>query len=257
MQTMVPAGSDELWAEDSGGSGSVLVLLHSGISDSRLWDPVWPELAAVFRVIRYDCRGYGRSAAASEEFTQLGDLRTVLAHFGVAHAHFAGCSMGGGTAVELALADPDRVGSLVLLCPGITGYAWPAEPEVDAEYEALLAAGDEEGMMRFGLREWAAAGDEPFVVDLMRSARRAVPSEEFEREGDPAFDRLGELRTPTVIMVGDRDRPTLIASNQQAAQLIPGCQLIVMPGVDHYPTVREPRLTAQTILDHCRDRDAG
>jgi pimeloyl-ACP methyl ester carboxylesterase len=252
MQTMVPVGSDALWAEDSDGPGRVLVLLHSGISDSRMWDPIWPDLAAVFRVIRYDSRGYGQSTAATEEFTRLGDLRAVLAHFGITHAHFAGCSMGGGAAVALALAEPDQVASLVLLCPGIAGYPWPEEPEVDAEYEALLAAGDEEGMLRLGLREWAAAGDEPFVVELMRSAARALPSEEFEQESEPTFDRLEELRAPTVIMVGDRDRAALVASNEEAARRIPGCRLIMMPGVDHYPTVREPLLVAQTILDHCR-----
>jgi len=257
MQTMVPVGSDALWAEDSGGHEPALVLLHSGISDSRLWDPVWPDLTAAFRVIRYDSRGYGQSTAASEEFNQLDDLRAVLAHFGITRAHFAGCSMGGGTAVALALAEPHQVGSLVLLCPGIPGYPWPEEPEVDAEYEALLAAGDEDGMLRLGLREWAAAGDDPFVVDLMRSAARAMPSEELEREGEPAFDRLAELRAPTVIMVGDRDRAALIDSNEEAARRIPGCRLIMMPGVDHYPTVREPRLVAQTILGHCRDADAS
>ena len=107
-------------------------------------------------------------------------------------------------------------------------------------------------MLRLGLREWAAAGDEPFVVELMRSAARALPSEEFEQESEPTFDRLEELRAPTVIMVGDRDRAALVASNEEAARRIPGCRLIMMPGVDHYPTVREPLLVAQTILDHCR-----
>jgi pimeloyl-ACP methyl ester carboxylesterase len=56
---------------------------------------------------------------------------------------------------------------------------------------------------------------------------------------------------PTVLMVGDMDDPGLIASNEQAAQRIPGCELIRMPGVDHYPTVRAPVLVAETILRHC------
>ena len=254
-ETMVPAGSDRLWAEDSGGTGPALVLLHSGISDARLWDPVWPGLTGDFRVIRYDSRGYGRSPAATEEFTLLGDLRAVLDHFGLTQVHLAGCSMGGGTAIQLALAEPDRVRSMVLLCPGIPGYQWPDEPELDARFDALVAAGDEEGILELQLSVWAAAADDPFITELMRSAERALPSEEFKRESEPVFGRLDQLRTPAVLMIGDRDRPALIDSNKHAAERIPGCRLIDMPGVDHYPTVREPRLVLGTIREHCLGRD--
>jgi len=49
-------------------------------------------------------------------------------------------------------------------------------------------------------------------------------------------------------MVGDKDMPALIDCNEQAAARIPGCKLIRMPGVDHYPTAREPGLVAAKIL---------
>jgi pimeloyl-ACP methyl ester carboxylesterase len=252
MQSMVTAGADTIWAEDSGGDGPVLLLLHEGVGDSRMWDPVWEELTARFRVIRYDVRGFGRSPAATEEYTLLGDARAVLDHFGVASAHIAGCSMGGLTALELALAEPDRVQSLVLLCPGIGGYPYPDRPELEAQYEALAAAGDEDGLLRLGLEQWGAAGPDPLITELMRSALRAWENEErFEQEGEPTYDRLGEIRVPVVLMVGDKDDPGLIASNESAASRIPGCELIRMPGVDHYPTVREPKLVIETIARHC------
>jgi 3-oxoadipate enol-lactonase len=251
MPEMVSAGSDKIWAEDSGGPGPVLALVHSGVSDSRLWDPVWPGLTAAFRTIRFDVRGYGRSPAPTQEFTLAGDLQAVLDHFGVRRAHLAGCSMGGGAAIELALADPDRVSSLVLLCPGISGYPWPDEPDLTAEFEALLAASDEEGVLQLGLREWAAAGPDPFVVELMRSAGRALEGDEqFMQDGPAVFDRLTELAVPTVLMIGDKDKPALIDSNEEAARRIPGCRLIRLPGVDHYPTVRAPQLVLDTILSH-------
>jgi 3-oxoadipate enol-lactonase len=249
---MVSVGADKIWAEDSVGRGPVLLLLHEGVGDSRMWDPVWPSLTARYRAIRYDVRGYGRSPAASQEFTLLGDLTAVLDHFGVASAHVAGCSMGGGTALEFALAQPERVMSLVLLCPGIGGYPYPETSELDEACEALAAAGDDEGVVSLLLGVWGAAGDDPLVTDLMRSALRAwAIEEEFELEGEPTFDRLGELTAPTVLMVGDLDDAALIASNEAAASRIPGCELIRMPGVDHYPTVREPELVTQTILRHC------
>lgn len=256
MQTMLPVGADKIWAEDSGGSGAILVLLHEGVGDSRMWDPVWSDLTSACRVIRYDVRGFGRSPAATEEFTLLGDLEVVLDHFDVASAHVAGCSMGGGTALEFALAAPDRVKSLVLLCPGIGGYQYPERPELDEACEALAAAGDDEGVVRLLLDVWGRAGDDPLVTDLMRTAMRAWEGEEqFEREGEPTFDRLGELSVPTILMVGDMDDPGLIVSNEEAASRIPGCELIRMPGVDHYPTVRAPRLVTETILGHTAAHD--
>ena len=253
MQTMVPAGADRIWAEDSGGAGPPLVLLHSGVADARLWDPVWPELTAAFRVIRYDSRGYGRSPAASQPYTDLADLRTVLDHFEVPSAHLAGCSQGGSTAAELGLAEPGRVRSLVLLCPGFADYRWPApEPELAEQEESLTAAGDEDGLVRLWLGVWAAAGAEPFVADLMRSSLRAEASEEAMREpAGPVFGRLGELRVPTVIMVGDRDTSALIASNVQAALRIPRSTLIRIPRVDHYPPVRDPAAVVNAITTHC------
>src|SRR5215813_7324209 len=182
MQTMVAVGADKIWAEDSGGSGPVLVLLHEGVGDARMWDPVWPALTANFRAIRYDVRGFGRSPTATEDFTLLGDLRSVLDQFGVTSAHVAGCSMGGGTALELALAEPERVETLVLLCPGIGGYPYPENTELEAECDALAAAGNQDGLVRVLLRVWGAAGSDPLVTDLMRSAIRAWEGEDrFEK----------------------------------------------------------------------------
>ena len=252
METMLAAGGDTIWAEDSGGDGPALVLLHEGVGDSRMWDPVWADLTARFRAIRYDVRGYGRSPAATQEYTLLGDLQTVLEHFGIASAHFAGCSMGGLTALELALAQPERVRTLVLLCPGIGGYPYPEDPGLEARFEALSAAGDEDALTQLALEQWGAAGPDPLVTKLMRSALRAWDtSEKFEKQGEPVYDRLGELTAPTVLLVGDADNPGLIASNEAAAKRIPHCELIRMPGVDHYPTVRVPQLVTETILRHC------
>jgi pimeloyl-ACP methyl ester carboxylesterase len=178
MQTMVPAGADRIWAEDSEGAGPALVLLHSGVAGARLWDPVWPELAAAFRVIRYDSRGYGRSPAATEPYAELEDLRAVLDHFGLERAHLTGCSQGGGTAAELALAEPARVRSLVLLCPGFAGYTWPEpDPELAAQDEALAAA--EPGP--WSIRP-AGPADADFLADMLVEAVNWSPRWNQSRE---------------------------------------------------------------------------
>lgn len=252
MELMVPVDGGEVWADDTGGDGPPLVLLHPGIGDSRVWDPVLPRLAARHRVIRYDVRGYGRSPRPTVPFSLLGDLVSVLDHLGLRRVPLVGCSMGGATAISLALDAPERVSALVLLCPGVTGYPWPEEPEVDAEYARLAEAGDVEGLVAFGLREWAAAGADEAAAAQLRAAISAwLTDENYQRPDPPAFDRLGELTVPSVLMVGDLDRPPLIACDEEMAARIPGCRLIRMPGVDHLPPLRVPGLIADTILAHC------
>jgi 3-oxoadipate enol-lactonase len=63
MEMTVPVDGGEVWAEDTGGDGAPLVLMHPGWGDPTIWDPLLGRLAARHRVIRYDARGYGRSPA--------------------------------------------------------------------------------------------------------------------------------------------------------------------------------------------------
>jgi len=248
---MVRVGVDELWADDTGGPGQPVVLLHPGIADSTIWDGVLPALAAQYRVIRYDVRGYGRSPEATTEYVLLDDLLAVLDHFELPHVALVGCSMGGGTSVDLALADPGRVAAMVLVCSGISGYPWPDEPELDAELDALAQAGDVDGLAEVGLRMWAGAGADEAARGLARGAARAwLNEEEFQRAGPPAFDRLGEIHVPTVMMVGDLDRPALVDCNEEAALRIPGARLVRVPGGDHLLPLRHPELVTDTVLGH-------
>jgi 3-oxoadipate enol-lactonase len=248
---MIAVGGGEVWAEDLGGDGPPVVLLHPGVGDSRIWEPVLPALAGSYRVIRYDARGFGRSPAPTMKFSLLADLVTVLDHYGLDRTALVGCSQGGGSALGLALAQPTRVTALALLCPGIPGYPWPEEEEPDeleSEYERALDAGDVDALAGVMQRVWAGAGPTPAVMEQLRSAAQAaISSGDMEQEDPPVFVRLGEVAVPTSLLVGDADYPPLIESNRQAAARIPGCELTVVPGMDHLPPLREPDLVLSTI----------
>jgi pimeloyl-ACP methyl ester carboxylesterase len=251
MDQMVAVGDgmDRVWVQDSGGDGPPVLLLHPGIADSRAWDGIWSELTARARVVRFDVRGYGRSPAATQGYTIPDDALAVLDSLGIAAAHLVGCSMGGGAAMDLAVLHPSRVLSLTLLCPGVNGYPWPDEPELEAEFEALVAADDQEALFAFGMRLWAAAGPDPLVERLMRDAGHAQANEEeFMGKVESTYDRLGEIAVRTVMMVGEVDNPTLVAADLAAAQRIPGCEVVMMPGVDHLPMLRVPDLVLSTVL---------
>ncbi|UQI45151.1 alpha/beta fold hydrolase [Streptomyces sp. HU2014] len=254
MELMVSVKGGEVWADDSGGDGPPLVLLHPGIGDSALWDPVVPRFTHRHRVIRYDTRGYGRSPAPTAAYSLVEDLIAVLDRFEVDRAVLVGSSMGGVTAVSLALGHPERVAALVLLCPGVTGYPGLASAALTTEIERLAEAGDVDGLVALAMRTWAAAGtgDDTVAAAQVRAAVPAWFSNYPHQVPDPpSFDRLGELATPCVLALGELDQPEVVRCNEEMAARIPGCRLVRLPGCDHLPMLRAPETVAGLVLEVC------
>ena len=106
---MIAVDGGEVWTDDSGGDGPPLVLLHPGVGDSRIWEPVLPALTASYRVVRYDARGYGESLPPMAAWSQHGDLLALIDELEITRAHLVGESMGAGIVVEAALARPEAV----------------------------------------------------------------------------------------------------------------------------------------------------
>jgi 3-oxoadipate enol-lactonase len=253
MEVNIPVDGGEVWAEDTGGDGTPLILLHPGWGDSTIWDPMLGRLAARYRVIRYDARGYGRSPAPAGPYTQLADLSAVLDHLAVGRAALVGHSGGAGPAAGFALARPERVGALVLVAPGVHDYPWPEDDPYGKEFEALFTAGDREGLVRLGLRTWAAAGGDPAAQAQVSSAVTAFFRQgDHERPDPPVYPRLGEISAPSVLAIGDREYPMVRECAERIAGRIPGCRTVVMPGADHLLPLRAPGPLADLITEHVR-----
>ena len=77
-ELIVPVNGGEIWAEDTGGDGTPLVLIHPDWGDADIWSRLTGLLSGRFRVIRYDDRGFGRSPAPAVPFSRADDLRAVL-----------------------------------------------------------------------------------------------------------------------------------------------------------------------------------
>jgi pimeloyl-ACP methyl ester carboxylesterase len=87
------------------------------------------------------------------------------------------------------------------------------------------------------------------MAQLRSAARAWITDGGLRRPDPPIFDRLGEIRVPTALLVGDADRDWLIDCNRQAAARIPGCVLVEVPGVDHLPPLRVPERVVELIRD--------
>jgi pimeloyl-ACP methyl ester carboxylesterase len=247
MDTMLGVGNDQLWVEDLGGEGPAVVLLHPGIYDSTVWAPVLPLLDGL-RVIRFDRRDFGRSSAATQPFRSMDDLVAVLDRLGLESAHLVGNSMGGEASLALALEHPERVDSLVLLAPGINGYQWPDEPELEAEFEQLMAADDHPGLVEFAARLWCAAGmDDALHAQLVAADAVEANQMEFGQDNPEQWSRVGTISRPTTVVVGELDSWSSTEAGVELARRIPGAELVRIAESDHLPSLRSPERVAEAI----------
>ena len=251
MGGLIAAGSDQLWVEDTGGSGVPLVLLHPGIIDSTIWDRILPLLGDR-RVVRFDRRGFGQSPVATEEFQAMRDLVTVLDHLEVERAHLVGNSMGGETSLALAVSEPDRVASMTLLCPGIGGYPWPdpspEEEELYRRYGEAKEAQDVDTLVEIGLGEWCRSGTDAYLTEqLRRSTRADFAQGHLEQDNPEQWELLGTVSVPTTVIAAELDPPDSLQASLDLAERIPDAELLRLD-VDHVPQYREPQPVADAIL---------
>lgn len=250
MITLVPVGADLLWSDDSGGEGVPLVLLHPGIADSRIWDPLLPLLGDR-RVVRFDRRGYGGSPQATEPYSALGDLVAVLDSLGIDRAHLVGNSMGGETALALAVTAPERVASLTLLCPGINGYDWPEDddPELEAEWMRAKEARDLPALADIQRRVWYASGSDDYLdAQLLASVELDHSlAAELEQPNPEQWSSVATIGIPTTVIAGELDPADSLQASVDLAARIPDALLVRLP-TDHVPQYRDPAAVAEVVL---------
>jgi 3-oxoadipate enol-lactonase len=108
----------QLYFEDTGGDGPVVILSHGFLMDGDMFEPQVGALRDKYRVVTWDERGFGRTEFDGEPFDYWDSARDCLGlldHLGVDSAIFGGMSQGGFISLRAALLAPDRVRALILL----------------------------------------------------------------------------------------------------------------------------------------------
>jgi pimeloyl-ACP methyl ester carboxylesterase len=238
---------------------SHVLLLHAGIADSRMWLPQIELLrAAGYEVIAPDLRGYGQQPLEPAPFSYVRDAEALLE----GPAAVVGCSLGGRVALELAVHRPDLVERLVLIAPGVPGWEWSDATRAGwAAEEAAYEAGDLEAAAEASVHLWID-GPNRSAEDVdagLRSAMKAMvlrSYELWEEDADeepvldpPVDERLGEVRCPTLVLVGDQDVADMAGIAARVADAIGGARLVTVAGAAHLPSLERPDEVNALLLE--------
>ncbi len=246
------------------GTGAPVLLLHGHTFDQRVWSDVVPSLLdSGLRVIRPDLRGHGLSTQAPAGYHSshhADDMAAVLDAAGVDAAVVVGFSLGGGVALELALAQAERVRALALVAPTLPGRPFETGFMDNLRQVARVARGEgiraamlgpwlDSPLFAFsftkpGLRERTAA----LVADFPGAEYLATERDRVERQWTVP-ERLGEILVPTVVAVGERELPGFAAYAEEAAAAIPGAHLERVPECGHLLPLEAPQRIAALILE--------
>jgi pimeloyl-ACP methyl ester carboxylesterase len=239
-----------LWYDEAG-TGSAVLLLHGGLGDSGLWEPVVPFLAERFRTIRTDLRFYGRSTGPAVPWSWEDDVFGLLDALEVERVALVGLSLGGRIAFDLALARPERLWAVVGVAPGLGGHDGAAYTE---EHEARYEAAEDKlaAMMEIDLEVWAPLGADERIRQLWRATPDANPLpdgvEPHDPAGAPAKERLAELAVPALVVTAAHDPAGFREIGPLVAREATNARHVELAS-DHYVTLREPELLARTLLD--------
>jgi pimeloyl-ACP methyl ester carboxylesterase len=237
------------------GEGQPFVMIHAGVADSRQWNNEFAHFADRFRVVRYDMRGYGKSEPVEGEFSHLADLTALTEYLRLDQpVILMGCSMGGGLAMEFALARPSSTRALIMVDAGPPGLKLDVPtPGKFAEAEKAYTAGDLDRVAELETQIWFdGAGRTPEQVDpamrqLAYDMNRLALGHDAKGLGKrlpdseiPAVERLGELQLPTLVIVGAHDTPYMLAAASFMEERIPSARKVTIENAAHLPNLDEP-----------------
>lgn len=213
------------------GSGEALVLLHSGGMCHEEWKPQLPAFAKHYRALAPDLPGHGMSPMRADRLS-IGDcgrgVLDTLDALGIERAHLVGSSMGGATALWLAVHHPDRVAKLVLY-----RVSYHKNEHTHGGTREMADAGYWRGV---GLAGWLArihapqGGPDAWEQVIGRVADALDPATSDHAH---TIETLRELRSPTLVVCGDRDPLVPLDDVLAMYDHIPDCGLWLLPHATH------------------------
>jgi pimeloyl-ACP methyl ester carboxylesterase len=232
-----------------------LLLTHGYSASSAMWEPNLGALSAHRQVITWDIRGHGESDSPTEpssysEQASVADMAAILDVCGVARAAIGGLSLGGYLSLAFGLAHPASVAALLLFDTGPGFKQDIRRQQWNEQAEAFAVAFSRDGLKALSSSPEVSRGAHN-PTGLALAARGILT------QRDPSvITSLPHIAVPTLVLVGEADRPFLAATDYMAAK-IPGAIKVVIPDAGHASNIDQPKAFNQAVnafLDHADQR---
>jgi len=241
------------------GSGESIVLINGFGTDTRMWDDQFEVFSKEYQVVRYDNRGFGKSAVpTTDPYSHATDLKCLLEYLGISTTHVIGLSKGGHIAAEFVLRYPDLVNKLVLadsmVAPILDMHLWEEEVQKNGLNHFLknLVEGD----------VLKSAQAHPKVFSLLSQMLFSYsgwhffnddPVEQMINDKAPSPEILKTIKTPTLILIGELENGTrrgnkIMEVGNMLESNIPNSKKVILPGVGHMSNMENPKNFNNAIL---------
>ena len=242
---------------EAAGNGPAVIMIHDGILHRETWDAQFTAFAESHKAIRWDRRGYGRSDSPKEAFSNLDDLLALMNALKIDRATLIGCSSGGLLSIDFTLEHPERVTSLILVGPIISGFGFTDHFYARGERGYPKADAPVADRIKYWARidPWITAPESKAAKDQIEMLLTANPqnltgSGRYARgPGRAAMGLLPEMKVPTLIIAGESDIPDVHAHIGVIQAGITGSRRVVLTRCGHLAHFEVPDVFNKVVLD--------
>lgn len=264
------AGGISLWVEPQGAGAPLLLIAGLGYA-SWCWQELRGALQGEVGAIAFDNRGAGRSDKPDGPYSiamLAADAAALLDALGLRDAHVLGHSMGGYIALTLALAQPQKVRSLLLVGTSAGGPGTAPVPQETLETWKLAGTMSPAEYARRSMPKsfapgWSEAHPVEFERILARRLEFPTPAASWRAQFDAcvAYVERGvdaaRIRQPATVLHGQEDRVVPHENGARLAQRLPQARFESLAGIGHLPMLENPPAFAARVRAHLARVEKG
>ncbi|HWK04798.1 MAG TPA: alpha/beta hydrolase [Puia sp.] len=263
QEGLIPEGKLQVHYQIQG-TGTPLVFLHAGFQDLKMWDQQVVYFKKVNKVITIDLPGHGLTTGVDTSLLIQDVLRILLDSLHIEKASFAGLSVGAACIVDFVLAYPERVDKVVLVSPGLSGWAKvlnmdPISKQCFAQMEKVDSTKNFDSIATYFTNVWCIGpGRQPaavnsyarnYVFQTTRANLQQHPEENRwpQLSNQPASLRIDQWKKPLLIIAGDEDLPFILSVSAWFHATVKGSQEVIIPHTAHMLNMEQPLFFNQTV----------